>query len=174
MSDDIKRHIAYDPETGWLTWIVTPKNNAPIGSRIGFLNERGYRRLSLNKQYYRAHQVAWFLHYGEWPPDDQEVDHINGIPDDNRICNLRLAPHHLNSKSHRSIGAAGTSFKGISKKRRHWEAAIGFKGYRHYLGCFDSPEAAARAYDAAAREKFGEYATFNFPEEWPNGRSGRK
>ena len=44
------------------------------------------------------------------------------------------------------------------------QARIIYGGKRHYLGCdFDSQEAAARAYDAAAREHRGTNPAVNFP-----------
>ncbi|MCP4590703.1 MAG: hypothetical protein GY842_08160 [bacterium] len=48
---------------------------------------------------------------------------------------------------------------------RQWEVAITVKGQRRQLGFFDDEIEAAKAYDQAARQHFGQYAYLNFPEQ---------
>jgi hypothetical protein len=57
-------------------------------------------------------------------------------------------------------------FKGVSLDRNtgKWRATIRVNGKLHWLGSFKEEEAAARAYDEAARKHFGEVAYLNFPE----------
>ena len=59
-----------------------------------------------------------------------------------------------------------SKFKGVTKRgKASWEAQIELgKRKAKYLGAFSSEEDAARAYDAAARTYFGEFAYQNFPE----------
>lgn len=98
--------------------------------------------------------------------NDVIVDHVNGNPFDNRRCNLRIASNAQNHWNYRLSARNTTGFKGIYKDKslNKYHARICENGKRHYLGAYDSPEQAACAYDAAAREYFGEYATLNFPE----------
>ena len=46
-----------------------------------------------------------------------------------------------------------------------YQANINFEGKRYYLGTYATPEEAARAYDAKAKELHGEFAYLNFPED---------
>lgn len=52
-------------------------------------NVHGYIRLMFNCKMYAAHRLAWYFVYGRWPIN--QIDHINGIRNDNRIENLREA-----------------------------------------------------------------------------------
>jgi hypothetical protein len=104
----------------------------------------------------------------------QYVDHRSGDTLDNRRGNLRVTDARGNATNvTRSSNQARGGFKGVSwnKHAKKWQATIGVgpvkaSGRRAlvYLGLFADPADAARAYDAAAREHFGEFASLNFPE----------
>jgi hypothetical protein len=95
----------------------------------------------------------------------QEVDHINGNTLDNRTENLRLCGHTQNMMNRKPQINNTSGFKGVvwHKRAQRWYARIQCLDREHHLGSFDHPESAARAYDAAARELFGEFARLNFP-----------
>lgn len=50
-------------------------------------------------------------------------------------------------------------------KNSRWACAIRFKYKRIHIGYFDTAEEAARAYDAKARELYGDNARLNFPQQ---------
>jgi hypothetical protein len=96
----------------------------------------------------------------------QLVDHRNGNGLDNRRANLRLTDRVGNARNiTRSKNQKRGGFKGVTwnKRARKWEAGINVAKKRRYLGVFKDPADAARAYDAAALQHFGEFASLNFP-----------
>jgi hypothetical protein len=93
------------------------------------------------------------------------VDHINRNGLDNRRENLRLCTHMQNLWNASLSKRSKTGFKGVTVRYGGFGANI-CKNYKQIrLGSFTTPEAAARAYDRAARELFGEFAYLNFPDE---------
>jgi hypothetical protein len=90
--------LSYCPQTGDIRWLVRVNQNVRAGDIAGSFN-RGYRRIRLGKSAYLAHRIAWFLHYGEQPPN--VLDHINGNKADNRIANLRAVSFKSNSINRR-------------------------------------------------------------------------
>lgn len=100
-----------------------------------------------------------------------KVDHINNDGLDNRRENLRDATCAQNNRNTKlridnTSGYKGVHLMGNSKK---WVASICVNRVKKYLGSFPSKIHAARAYDAAAREHFGEFARVNFPKAGEQG-----
>jgi hypothetical protein len=97
----------------------------------------------------------------------EEVDHRDG---DGLNCtrqNMRLATRGQNCRNQRRSTLNTSGYKGVhwDKARQRWSASIKHDGRSIHLGRFTDKEAAARAYDAKARELGGEFARLNFPGE---------
>lgn len=144
---DAKRRFSYDRETGKLTRRAVTSGRV-VGSTVGSLRGDGYIVVHVNNVKYLAHRLIWFMENGEWPT--QEIDHINGVKNDNRIANLREATRSLNCQNVK--GARGDSRSGVKGVRRNynkWEAYIRVAGTRYYLGLYQTKEQARQAYLAA-------------------------
>jgi hypothetical protein len=92
--------------------------------------------------------------------DPDQIDHINGDKLDNRRSNLRIATRSQNlANQQKSRGATSSRYKGVhwDRSKQKWRATI----RSQHLGCFASEEDAARAYNRAARQAWGEYAYLN-------------
>lgn len=94
------------------------------------------------------------------------VDHANGNRLDNRASNLRAATRAQQQWNRGKQRNNRSGFKGVSfhTLRRRWRATIRVDGRHVHLGLFDDPELAARAYDAAAVDAWGDFARVNFAE----------
>lgn len=95
------------------------------------------------------------------------VDHINCDTLDNRRANLRFATRSQNHANRLPYRDRTSQYKGVfwHTRDKRWQAGIGIAPRRYrYLGHFTDEIEAAKAYDAAARELFGEYARPNFEE----------
>ena len=103
------------------------------------------------------------------PPRGMVVDHQDGNKANNCRFNLRVCTPQENRFNVPRQRRGRSGFKGVhyDKQRDRIFAQIKVEGKIHWLGRFATEVEAARAYDRAAVEAFGEFARPNFPEEWP-------
>jgi hypothetical protein len=94
------------------------------------------------------------------------VDHEDRNPLNNCRYNLRLASNSQNQGNTGTRTDNTSGFRGVywSKQANLWRAGIKRDGRQRHLGYFDTAEEAARIYDEAARNHFGEFAVLNFPD----------
>lgn len=133
---ELKELLDYNPDTGLFTY----KNNKPAPRGLC----KGYLRLTINKNIYYQHRLAWLYMLGSFPIN--EIDHINGIRHDNRISNLRDATYRenvQNRKYHREGKLVGCYF---NKKSNKWFSCVTIKNRTYYIGKFDSEKQASEAY----------------------------
>ncbi len=98
-------------------------------------------------------------------PRGFEWDHKDGNKNNNKSDNLRIATSSQNKANLPAPNIQKTSkYKGVylNKKLNKWIAQIKINSKARYLGCFIVEEDAAKAYDVAAKELFGEFANTNF------------
>lgn len=99
-------------------------------------------------------------------PNDKQVDHINRNGCDNRRKNLRLCTNQQNGANRGAQKNNTSGYKGVywHKTKSKWNAKIKVSGKKIHLGYYQSVKDAAKAYDKAADEFFGEFAYLNFPK----------
>lgn len=151
--ETLRKLIDYDPDTGILTW--KPREGRAtwntrfagkqaIAATVSF----GYLRGAINGQQYLAHRIAYAIYHGTDPA--LELDHINGVRNDNRISNLRLSDPTINNRnmpipSHNTSGIIGVT----QSKNGRWRAFITLNNKYVHLGRFATCEEAVAARKAA-------------------------
>ena len=94
---------------------------------------------------------------------DEQVDHRSQATLDNQRTNIRKCTRSQNAVNSRKKRGCTSRFKGVHfhKTARKWCARIKKDGVRQHLGLFTDERDAARAYNVAAFEAFGEFALLN-------------
>jgi hypothetical protein len=157
----VRYWLDYNSETGEFIWRWSPCARVKRGSIAGTSPANGYRLIGLRGYgQVGAHRLAWIHAYGPIP-DGMEIDHINGDPSDNRLCNLRLATsaqQKMNKvvQSNNRSGLKGAYFHACRKGRK-WRSQIKANGTLHFLGYFETAEEAHEAYVAASRRLFKDF-----------------
>lgn len=150
-AEELRVFLDYCPDTGVFRWRVSG-GGMRAGDVAGGRHPHGYVMINVRGGRFLAHRMAILFVTGEWP--HEHVDHLNGIPNDNRISNLRCVSRELNNQNQRRAhsdsisGLLGVSWAPHVKR---WYARIWVEGHHHHLGYFDTKESAHDAYVSAKR-----------------------
>lgn len=161
----LKECFDYDPESGVVTWKKRPRLhfqsdriwlsfNAKHAGKEAFTmrDTFGYRRGKVSGSEYVSQRIVWKYMTGQDP--SQEIDHVNGIRDDNRWCNLRCVSHSDNMKNTRKRSDNKTGVSGVTIKGGRFCARVQSNGQRRHLGYFQTLSEAEAAV-INARQKMG-------------------
>ena len=131
------------------------KRNGKSGLQIGCLHPTGYCRTAIKGVGYSIHRMIWAWHYGS--TEGKCIDHINGVKDDNRIENLRLATVTENQHNRKVNKNSTTGVKGVSLRGDKYLAYIKVNKRQCHLGSYETLAEAAAAYHGAAILAQGEF-----------------
>jgi hypothetical protein len=150
--------IEYEPENGIFRWRITKNKRAAVGVVAGNLAVNGYVRIFVDGQSYFAHRLAWFYMTGAWP--EAQIDHRDGVRNNNRWANLRCVTNAQNACNSRTPTHNTSGFKGVSwsKVAGKWHAYVKVDGARRNLGMHDDIATAARVVSEARKRLHGEFA----------------
>jgi len=172
--DLLRERLRYEPDTGELRW-------AEAVPRESFIDERAWKiwhgkfagrpvskrsngyvvvSVSVNLITYelRGHRVVWALMTGAWP--QRQIDHRNGVRDDNRWSNLREATPQQNVWNRGPTSRSKTGVAGVYQPMGSsgFIAQIAAHGLTRHLGSFATLDAAAAARKRAEEQFYGEFA----------------
>lgn len=164
----VRKTLDYDQSSGDFIWLYRDEsfvtnglmtdrdrkafNTKRVGKKAGCVNSTtGYLTTKFLQEQWDLHRLA-FLWMGEELPE--QVDHKNGIRDDNSWLNLRPVTNHENRKNMKKPKNNTSGHIGVyrNKKRGVWAANIMINKKCIYLGSFETIEEAVVAHKKAAEE----------------------
>jgi uncharacterized Fe-S cluster-containing protein len=148
----------FDYEDGKLIRKVSRSRTAKAGDIAGSLDKTsGYYRIGIKGKWHLLHRIIFMYHNGSMP---EFVDHINGIPTDNRIENLRVATKIENSRNRAKHSNNTSGRKNVSWHKQHnkWSVTISAEGKKKHIGYFEDFELADLVAMEARDKYHGQFA----------------
>lgn len=134
-------------EKDGILYYETKKNILKVAGRR---REDGYQCVRYKSKHSYRHRVIWEMYNGPIP-SGMMIDHINGIPGDDRIENLQLVTASENVSlgagsllANNRSGVHGVSWHAANKL---WVASFKYQGIRYHVGYFKDLSEAKTAID---------------------------
>lgn len=149
----------FEYRNGLLYWkgVSHPNKQYMLNKPAGSIHKTGYRHITWKGKPQKAHRLIFMLHHGYMP---QEVDHINGDRQDNRIENLRAADRSQNQCNRGHLASNTSGYPGVSwhSKTAKWVVRVMKNGVSRCFGYFDDLELAGLVAAEARSLYHGAYA----------------
>jgi hypothetical protein len=162
----------YDEEKGALFWKARDVSHFAgdsfcrawhkrfLGVRAGSLHyANNYIEVRLDGKLYKAHRLVWKILYGS--DSTGMLDHINGLPYDNRPSNLREATAQDNARNAKGRG----KYKGVSECNGGFIGSYCINDIHTFSESYSTAREAAKWYDRQVKFLYKDFAYLNFKEE---------
>ncbi len=153
--EKINKLFSYCEHTGKLTWKISYGGKAKKGAEAGYIRNGEYRFVGIDGLHYPAHRLIWLLVTKQQPSLDTDIDHENGVKNDNRFQNLRLFSVSENTAHH--PGRPEPKCYQVNKRNgiTWYQAIFTLNGKRYSHGNYKTPEEASKIGREARRKARG-------------------
>lgn len=143
-ANELREIFDYRAETGELVYKRLRGSCLP-GRVAGSMHHSGYRKIFLLGRFYAVHRLVWLHVHGSYPT--KYLDHINRVPTDNRIENLREATPLENAQNQSITCKSKSGIRGVYwvEKLKMWLVRLRVAGKHMHFGYFTNKEDAIKA-----------------------------
>lgn len=147
-ADRLRELMSYDADTGEAVWLVDRGIRKRAGDSVAGATKRGYLVACIDYRRYQLHRLIWLYVHGVWP--ENQIDHIDQDPSNNRLENLREVDATANLRNQPRSPHNKSGFTGVcwDRARGKWSAEI-YAEKKIHLGRFDNIDDAIDARKAA-------------------------
>jgi hypothetical protein len=157
LTQELVKELFHYHEDGYLIWKISYKNKKAKKGILDYYagsisKNNGRRMVGVCNIQIACYRVIFLWHHGYLP---KIVDHIDRNPMNDKIQNLRAATKSQNglNKGKSKYKSVYSNYVGVSKVKTtsKWGAYLTINKKRKWLGCFNTEEEAALAYNSAAK-----------------------
>ncbi|AGQ28771.1 endonuclease [Serratia liquefaciens ATCC 27592] len=132
-------------------------NKRYAGKEAGGIDDDGYWKIKIYGKWYRRHRIVWAMHFGD--AGSMQIDHVNGIRSDDRICNLRTATAQQNAFNRKRQINNKSGCKGVFwvEAKKKWTGLVLVFRKPYSAGYFDSIHEAITASERLREKLHGEF-----------------